>query len=328
VVLLGWSDWTQGAEPWQREDPRACAFWVLRERDLHENSEYGMVMFCPSHAYGTLADGVAMLRRRLATQPPGALSTVWVCRADQDNGLKAVAPLVDQVAVNPFAHTGCGAVLADSTSGWAGSSHPILVRVRECRAFVPDRRLLACVDLTGEGLVFGDRQPAFEEVEWMALAAVGGGFQGIVWRGDAQAAWAARLGTFAHNLRRFAVPLGSARLGGASAIVEPVAPVAVTCSGQDLFVVVLNPAYMHQERGRPVAFPLRPEPFACRVILAAPGLRAGTAIDLDGFPVVPLTPAANGLSFDLVVPGGGTLVALTLERPGASPRSDTPTTEE
>ncbi|MGE5608217.1 MAG: hypothetical protein ACM359_03095 [Bacillota bacterium] len=221
--------------------PRAGAFVTVAESQA-QSAGFGMLMICPSHGHGAPDEAEAKLRLLLqngSDQP----ATIWVCRSSQIETVIRFAPLVERVIVNPFGHFRVDRP-KDSELYWPGINHPVLNGLEELRLAAGDRQLLACLDLEGEPGLFGGRSPSIEEIEWQVYAAIGTGYQGVVWRNrpdDPERA--SRLKGLEGRLREIAAELGAAK------------PVRWACStsGQPasvlwgrghVFVVLLNPDYV------------------------------------------------------------------------------------
>jgi hypothetical protein len=147
------------------------------------------------------------------------------------------------VVVNPFGHLREDR-LKDNDACWAGVNHPVLNGLGEIRLAAGDRQLLACLDVDGEAGLFGRRLPAFEEIEWQVYAAIGSGYQGLVWRnppGDAERA--SRIKSLEGRLREIAGELGAARPVRRASATDG-RPVSVLQGRGYAFVVLLNPDYV------------------------------------------------------------------------------------
>ena len=241
----------QNAAPERIDRP----FVIVTEKDACSQT-FGMLMICPAHAHGTPTSAAAKLRGILKKWPPHRTSCIWVCRANQLPTLARFGPLVDRVVINPFCRdlqTGRG---TDSVV-WRGFDHPCINYLRRIRQTKGPKAVLACVSLTGERVNFNRRRPSFEEVKWMACAAIGAGFKGLVWRGDKSTIpWAVKLRAFESAVDAYAAELGSAVSVGwvRSAAEEPCSAVS---SASLLFVGVLNPEYLRKdERKEQVMLPL------------------------------------------------------------------------
>jgi len=293
----------------------AGEFMIVPEAQA-QSSAFGMLMVCPAHAHGSLAEAEKKLKF-LLEQKLDQPATIWVCRANPGETILRFGPLVDRIIVNP---TVTGLSIAQTTGGpfWAGAKHPVLVGLCELRRTAGDRQLLACVDLNGEPTLFRGRKPTFDEIEWQVLAAVGGGYEGLVWRGDPDSAPSAgRLKQLCTNLRTQAADVAGARpVAWAQASGGDL--FSAVCSESKLFLVVLSAEYL-DVRGRrasesPVPLPLESPEHAGEILLAPPPeVEILSASTLSGKPVS-LTRQGDRTSLQYRFRGGGDLIICTMEK--------------
>ena len=301
--------------------------FLIRPEKWFSSPEQGMLMLCPAHAHGPKEQATAELIHLVAQHRSPAPATIWVCRRNQLEPLREFAPMVDRVCINPFVHnSNRRTALADPP--WPNTAHPFLMQVQDLRRAAPGRQLVACIPFDGEEYRHGSRQPTFEEIEWLALAAVGSGFQGVAWRGDlGTTPYRDRLDALAGNLLRHADRLARAEpvdwVAALPADGAKDAPPRPHCSalrsGNRLFVVLLHPQYLDVPRDR-LAIPLPIRPEACNAIveLRPPdGTTVAAAERLDGTPLA-LRPAGVRVLVPCRLAGGGTLVVLDLQ-PGQHP---------
>ncbi len=302
--------------------------FLIRPEAWFSSPEQGMLMLCPAHAHGPKAEATAELIRLVAQYRPPIPATIWVCRENQLETLRELAPMVDRVCINPFVHDS-NRRAAIGEPPWTGTSHALLMQLQDIRLAAPDRQLIACIELNGEEYRFGGRQPTFEEVQWFALAAIGSGFQGIAWRGDlASIPYRDRLGIFAGNILRYAdelprtqpadwVTVASATSTDKVAGKQP-ADVSVPCTAflakDHLFVVVLHPQYVHPRAHRlEIPLPVEPSPCDFEVELhPPPGVVVVAAERLDGA-TVPLRHEDSRILASCQFSDGGTLLAFGLK---------------
>ena len=265
--------------------PGAGKFVIVRQSQVHDDA-FGMVMGCPAHAHGTPKQAIAKLKRILRNRSSDLVSTIWVCRANQMHTVKRFAPLVDRVVINPFVFRSKKGLCKDDLI-WPTFDHPQVNYLREVRKNGAGKALLACINVDGEPSRFARRAASFEEVKWMAYAAIGAHFQGVVWRGDLpHLPWLGRLKHLESLLQAQANGLGAA---------EPVKwvtdrdkkPISALCSERSLFVVLLSPEYLAQvDPHKTVVLPLTQPEVHGRLVLAPPaGTKVMSAKTLSGMPV-------------------------------------------
>lgn len=263
--------------------------FVFVDETVAGSPAFGTLLICPSHAYGTLDDAENVLKKKLADFPADRQSTIVVCRSDQSRTVKRFASKVDRIVVNPFLTFNESELAPEADPAvWPKSEHMILRRLRQLRAEGGDSSLLAIIDLQGEKSLFGTRRPSFEEVEWQVLAAVGAGFQGIVWRPQRDNVFEGRLARLEASLNAHAKSLSTARPVPWARARDKSQPVSALRSGDRLFVVLLNPTFMNPaKRGAvessTVELPLDPQPVTVDVECDLPaGVRLGSATTLAG----------------------------------------------
>lgn len=302
--------------------------FLIRPEPWFAASGQGMLMLCPAHAHGSKAEATAELIRLVAQYRSPVPATIWVCRENQLETLREFAPMVDRVCINPFVHDS-NRRTAIGEPPWAGTSHALLMQLQDIRLAAPDRQLIACIELNGEEYRFGGRQPTFEEVQWLALAAIGSGFQGIAWRGDlASIPYRDRLDIFAGNILRYADELSRTQSADWVAVASAAptdkvtgkqpSDVSVPCTAflakDHLFVVVLNPQYVHPKPHR-LEIPLPVEPSLCDFqveLRPPPGVVVVAAERLDGA-AVPLRHEDSRILATCRFADGGTLLAFGLK---------------
>ncbi len=285
-------------------------FTIASEREIAR----GITMICPSHRHGTLDQAIKKLTNLTANLPADRPSSSWVCRSNQLPTLEKITPLVDEIYINPYVLLSTDPPAAD-TPVWPGCDHPMLNQVRAIRDVAgADQRLIACIDLRGEPSHYEKRRASFEEIEWLTLAVVGAGYQGIVWRSepDPKAAWRMRLRRLEDGLRAYAQELADAR---------PVAWVSAgdggfvsaTAGEHRLFVCVLHDQYMHMLPDHSAfQLPLEVEPSQVQLRIALPlGTTVQSGQTLGGVPVV-IENADGHLAVNHRVRGGGDMLIFDL----------------
>lgn len=299
--------------------------FLIRPEKWYYTPEQGMLMLCPAHAHGPKPEATAELIRLVARHRSLVPATIWVCRADQLNTLREFAPMVDRVCINPFVY-GSSRGTAVLEPPWTGTSHPFLMQAQDIRLAASDRQIVACIDVDGRESRFGKRHPTFEEVQWMTLAAVGSGFQGIAWRGHADdLPYKDRLDLLTGNILRYGDELARAKpVEWATAAAPPhadsAAPPAPSphCSAllaeNHLFIVLLHPRYVNVLQHR-LEVPLPPDPGLATAVVEVhlpPGTSILAAERLDGAPLAPES-AGEGTRVACRFAGGGTLLVLRLK---------------
>jgi hypothetical protein len=232
-------------------------FWIVREAEFRGQGN-PLVMECPAHAHGTPDEAMSKLRSILASRGQNRISSIWVCRYNQMQTLEKFAPLVNQVCINPFVYASSDAQIASNSLIWSHCNQPLLNEVREIRDKSAGRHLLACIDLLGEPAIFGKRNAAIEELQWMAFAAVGANFQGIIWRGEpASDQISSDIERLAARLEPYTKELGAAQPVGYVRETQQ-RPLSALRSSKTLFIVLLDPQYMTIGKDGIVQFPLGP----------------------------------------------------------------------
>jgi|GEM_PF-1841276 len=295
----------------QHDGLRRDWFLVLSEAQALS----AQLLECPNHAFGRLEDGARGITQRKAGLPPEALCFVQFCITDQVESIARCAPLTDLAAVNPFV-TLSDAGPAPDTAVWPGCNQPMLNRLRELVAAAGSVPLLARIGIGGvESRYITQREPTFEEIEWMIVAAVGAGFRGIVWVGQFDTG--GRLRALGDGLERSAGDLGRAR-PVRWAVAPAGLPVSALATDTRLAVALLHPGYFRDPRtGRLQSLPVDP-PLQEGVLNLRPpvGVTVKAGVSLHGPPVVP----QSGTQGDFLVPyrfaGGGTLLFLGLATMG------------
>jgi hypothetical protein len=305
---------TQPARPAAARPARATELTIVEQRQAEYGAEFGMVMICPSHKHGPVAEALKKCEF-LAAQRGEQIASIWVCRSAQMETLRQFGQLVDRVVVNPFAMVELRRPPVGDAY-WPKVQHAVLDSLRELRAAGGDRQMFACIDVKGEAGLFDRRQATYEELEWMALASLGTGYQGIVWRMEVDGA------SSPGRLRRLVANLLSncgemARSTAVTWVSAPEGqPVSALGSRSALFVVLLNPQYMEvkRETESKAALRLPLEVLECRgqVELTPPaGVRVLSASTLSGRPLV-VNGSGGRVKIGYRFSGGGELLICTL----------------
>jgi hypothetical protein len=310
--------------------------FLIRPEEWYYSREQGMLMLCPAHAHGPKSEATAELIRLAARHRAPVPATIWVCRADQLNTLREFAPMVDRVCINPFVY-GSTRGTAIREPPWTGTSHPFLMQAQDIRLAAPGRQLVACIDVDGRESRFGKRHPTFEEVQWMTLAAVGSGFQGIAWRGHADdLPYKDRLDLLTGNILRYGDKISRAQPVDWVAATSPAAteplpvqeqpaadgqqtngpiPFSALQTKSHLFVVLLHPQLMLLRPGKTnISLPLSPlDTQTCSVAVRPPsGVSLVSAERLDGTPLA-LRHDGDRVLVSCRFAGGGTMLVFNLK---------------
>jgi hypothetical protein len=311
---------------------------VVVDETVAFSAEFGTLMICPAHAYGTPQDAEKFLKEKLSGFN-GETSSIVICRAMQDETLKQFAPLVDRVVLNPFVSAGKREADA-AESVWPGLDHPVLNKLRELRRIGGDKSLIAILNVDGEKWLHGNRAPSFEEVEWEACAVAGARFQGIAWRPQRGDLYEGRLNLLHAALQRHGTALAKARPVPWVACQDRNQPVTALYAPGRLFIVLLNPQYMSFEAtgsgaNGPVQVALDPQPRAVELhISLPPGAQLRRASTLSSRTVRPHAESGS-VSVRARLTGGGEIIVCDIDggpagapeggRVGASPaaRDDT-----
>lgn len=281
------------------------------------------IIECPSHTYGTMTEGLAMLKKKLAAKPADQPALAQLCVGSQEESLRLYAPLVDIVAINPFAQS-TGDVL---TSGplWEGFDHPLVNRAREIRRLAGETQLLARIDVQAtEPGPLRNRPPSFEEVQWLAFAAVGAGYGGLVWvRYKSEPRIDAEIDALSGRLRHYGEDFCEAKpvpwVEGRDQL-----PVSALASREKLFVVVLNPAYFHDKTDDRYTLPLDPKALECTVAVCPPeGVLVDAAQTLAGRRIL-LNPRDNAIEARFHLRGGGEILVFSLAQKNRAPSAEGP----
>ncbi len=230
-------------------DGGAATSFGFFDESVVAGPDFGVVMTCPAHDQGPREGVRDRLLALIAAHPPdGPPATLWVCRTNQIDTLRAYGRLAERVVVNPFVHLD-RRLPAPDHAVWPGVDHPIVNQVRRVRDAVhatdddasgPPPALLALIDVAGEPKRFDERKASLEEVRWMAVTAIGAGYRGIVWRRGGRPS---QLANFQSALRRHGAALGQAQpLAGAA--VADAGPCAALLGDDTLFLCLLHPAMM------------------------------------------------------------------------------------
>lgn len=302
-----------------------------KEFHIYSDAEFrnAKIMGCLAHRHGSPEEATAKLRGLLRVRSNDTLSSIGICRIDQLATLKRYAPLVDQVFIHPFVHTRTlpsepeQALRLDSNHPpgprqvlWFGFNHPIINYLRVIRSTAPDTRLIARIDLRGTTTIFFDkiRNATFEEIEWMAFAAIGSHFQGLVWQNVGEdIMWFHRLRMLEHNLMCFSRDLGLARPVDWVSSAGKGQPVSVLASNTSLFVVLLNPDYMILGESGTVRYPVDMKARSGEILLSLPErVEIESGSKLDGTPLV-ITKEATTVRVSFRFSGGGEMLILSLQ---------------
>ena len=173
---------------------------------------------------------------------------VYLCSGGQFEALEAFLGVADTFVVWPFIQL-CDQGPEKSDQVWPGLNHPLVNRLRKMRSIAAGKRLYASVPAGRIGpRTFWpgnvERGAAFEEAQWMTLAVIGADWDGILWYDlDVLCEWACRMSEIEDALKQLAGGLAAAWPVG---WVETSGNAAASAlfSGENLFVVLLNPSYM------------------------------------------------------------------------------------
>ncbi len=270
---------------------------------------------CPNHAFGGMQDGINEIAQRKAGLPHGAISFVQFCITDQVEAITRCAPLLDMAAVNPYVSLSEDGPSPD-TAIWPECNHPMLNRLRQLRTAAGEVPLLARIGIGGvESSYLTKREPTFEELEWMVMAAVGAGFRGIVWVGEFDTG--GRLRGLGSCLARFAEDLGKVKPVRWVAV-PTVLPVSALATETKLAVVLLNPDYFQEMKtGQLQKLPLDPRLQKGVLTLRLPDrITMEAGLTLHGRPVAPQRQPDGTYSLPYQLAGGGTVLFLDLVQQG------------
>lgn len=213
---------------------------------------------------------------------------------------------------------------------WPGYNNPLINRVREVRHTTANKKLLATFSTIGssKGQVWGisrTRRLVFEELQWMTFAAIGGNYQGVIWRQCMPSDLPdRRLSRVEASIKTHARDLGMAHpVGWVEAPKNQ--PASSLCSDNKLFVVLLNPAYMAPNPdGKTISVPLEPGSPRGEITIRVPAgcaLKSGTY--LDGRPLR-LLRDQDTVRVKYRFRGGGEMLIFDLSRDSAEgPNSPT-----
>lgn len=291
--------------------PSPRPFLFTTEAATRDGS-FGMVMLCPAHRHGSREEAEHALRALLAARSDAAPATIWVCREQQVDTLAHFAPRVERAIVNP-----CVARRllrpAPAAAAWPGADHPVLNRLRALRAAAGAVDLLACIDVRGEPQVFKSRALDFEELRWLACAAIGGRAQGIVWRRElGSPSTRRRLRALEEQVATHAADLGAAVPWPGARGPDDVFVTALRAP-RKLFVIVLPAAWLRPyAKGLDVALPLTLQadvaaldvPVPRAMVPASVGTLAGADLSVER--------AADRWRIRCRVRGGGDIIVIEL----------------
>jgi len=285
--------------------------FVMQERNVYKKNN-GMAMICPAHKHGTPQEAMKKLNGILKTWPKDKSVSIWVCRANQVATLKMFAPMGDRIIVNPFVISGkYGPKNANII--WPSYDHPCINHIREIVDASAMKPLVACLDVNGEPNHFKKRNASFEEIKWMAYAAIGAGFKGIVWRGNTSALpWAGKFRNFESMLSQYADELWHSK--GANGIVAPPGqPCSALVSENVLFIILLNPQYCGGWDKKTLILPIEDKP--CRgtlTITTLPGKNIKTCKTINNRPIQ-LRREGEKVLLDFEYTGGGICYVIQLQ---------------
>ncbi len=227
----------------------------------------------------------------LVSNPPPQKVTVFQCRGPQDEVLEAFRPVADQFIIFLFHHASLRAPGPDDRV-WPGVNHPLLNRIRDVPPIAGGARVYALIHVLGEETaVWGlnaERGVRFEEVQWMAVAVMGGDYGGILWRTDVNISpWPDRLHALETAIRAY-----SDDLGNSSAVVgwvegPPGQPITTRCSDKKLFIFLLHPDYMSFDpAGKSIREPVEARDCQGQVVIHPPeSWRVESGRTLSGAPL-------------------------------------------
>jgi len=259
-------------------------FVITTQSDIRDVNTFGTLMICPMHLHGTPENAkkeleTLLLSRGRITQP----STIYICQTEQERALQMFAPMVERIVITPYTFYPANLTAAEV---WTNSDHPFLNSLRTIRALCPGKQLVARIQPNGERLIFGERAPTFEEIQWQVFAVCGAAFQGISWRGGMNdPKLARRIADLSDAIVSMAPELSMAR---------PVkwvnASTGVLCSAlrtkSTLFVILLNPDYLKlygSTEHRGAELPLDDRPKQSSISLSPPNkLSLVSATNLNG----------------------------------------------
>lgn len=290
------------------------SFAVFGEAPGYITPESVCDMVCPAHRHGTPRQAYEKLTRDLRNRPADQLSSIWICRMNQEETLVRFLPLVDQIFINPFAYTSEEGP-AEGQRIWPGFDHPVINNIRRIRSKAGRKRLIASVNLKGDPNLFHRRKPDFEEIRWMVYAVIGANFQGLGWRGNPSTVpWAERLSRLEDNLKRYQTDLGAARpVAWCKALDNQ--PISAIASDRTLFVVLLNPEYMRVvPHGKSPPLPLDGNAREVRIgLLPPPELTVEAARTLSGLPLL-LAGHRNNPQVACRLTGAGKILVFSIRR--------------
>ncbi|MCY2951746.1 MAG: hypothetical protein NTU53_07180 [Planctomycetota bacterium] len=303
------------AVPATRPAARASAL-IITTQGMTDSPEFGMLMACPTHAHGTYDEAEEKLRGRVERHQGGP-SSIYICRSQQIEAVRRFGFLVDRVVLNPYVLF-VSQKPAEQELYWPKVDHPVINSCRALRYESQDRQLLATLDLTGEAMLFESRAPTFEEIEWMVMAALGSGYQGIIWREAIDGHGSAG------RIRRLTTQL--LNNCGALATAKPVdwatapqgQPMSALYGENALFLVLLNPQYLNlqarKDRFATAPLPLDPQDCTGQVEISLPqGLDISSACTLAGKPLA-ISRGAGRISLAYRLHGGGEILICALTR--------------
>lgn len=242
------------SEPYIPFTHRDCPFEFVNLDNMN------VVMYCPAHAHGSTEEATEELKTLVARQPIGKKASVWVCRSNQLETLKVFGSLADNMFLNITAFT--SDVPAEPNDLlWPELDHPFINHIRQLRKAPNTRNLYAVIDFTSEYTShFKKRSPAFEEIKWMTLAAIGCDFQGINWRDSESCQFLDKIQELETQISAYKDELGhSIPVDWVTS--SKTIPISARASKSYLFVTALNPDYFRiSEQLEQISMPISLEP--------------------------------------------------------------------
>jgi hypothetical protein len=275
------------------------------------------IIECPNHAFGRIPEGLAELRRRAALHPAGWAKFGQLCVSRQKESLTAFRDELDVIGINPFVKIS-DVSPEPNAAYWPGCDHFLLNRVRELRRCAGRTTLWARIAVgTVESRYITGRAPSYEEIKWLTLAAIGGGFDGVIWVGGFK--FDGRLSVLQTAVEQRARELPKARpvrWAHSDASVW----ISARASRRKLYIVVLNGRYFPRpRRAKVLPFPLNTAAIDAAIELTLPlGLTPTRGVTLDGREVTPEPSGRGQWMVHFEVDGGGTMLILPVSDDGTN----------
>lgn len=273
---------------------------------------YNLAMSYPGDNAYVLEDAAKKLETVMTDWPWDKMATLLV-ENEPEEALRILGPRADQVILNPYSFEANESV-DTSNRIWYNVNHPAVNRVRQLRSDYT-KRLLALIDLNGEPTRFDNRRLTFPEFQWLAFAAMGANYQGIVLRGlSLNVEWTDKLKELRTAVFNYAEDLGKARpVNWVQSQDEQ--PLTATASDKFLFIYLLNPCYMVpcSSCGR-INIPVKPaEQKGSIEILPPHDIDLGNCVALDGS-TTEVSFQANRLRVDYRFSGGGQMLIFDIKK--------------